>query len=165
MIGFLGTSIRRDWTLFSIHTFFYGSFMVTAGLFYSLSSSNVLDNKNEQILVKILLGTMALAILKMQYAWVTRYKVELGNLEALGFTRHQLIVQYSLIGIIADGLAVISCLLFLGLFDFPDDYNPLKFTGVWLVILLSFVFISFSFYSLFIIISRKDPMLLLRKEL
>ena len=139
--------------------------MTTIGLFFALNSSNVLDTKNEILLVKILLITSGLAILKMQYAWVTRYKVELGNLETLGFTRNQLILQYSLIGIIADILGLLLCLLFLGLFSFADNYNPLKFTGVWLVILLSFSLIAACFYALFIIISRKDPMLLLRKEL
>lgn len=139
--------------------------MTTIGLFFALNSSNVLDTKNEILLVKILLATSGLAILKMQYAWVTRYKVELGNLETLGFTRNQLILQYSLIGIIADVLGLLLCLLFLGLFSFADNYNPLKFTGVWLVILLSFSLIAACFYALFIIISRKDPMLLLRKEL
>ena len=139
--------------------------MTTIGLFYALNSSNILDTKNEILLVKILLATSGLAIFKMQYTWVTRYKVELGNLETLGFTRNQLILQYSLIGIIADILGLILCLLFLGLFSFADNYNPLKFTGVWLVILLSFSLISACFYVLFIIISRKDPMLLLRKEL
>ena len=65
---------------------------------------------------------------------VTRYKVELGNLETLGFTRNQLILQYSLIGIIADVLGLLLCLLFWG-FSVLLIITILKVTGVWFVIL------------------------------
>ena len=94
----------------------------------------------------------------MQYAWVARYKNELGSLETLGFTRQRLVFQYSMSAMLAAVFALISSLIFLGFYPFPQDFKPLRFALVWIAALFISISISLSALLLYALVSRHDPM-------